>query len=191
MHTNNKIPKVFHFVFGLRPQREPFHLAFFLCLNSCRQVNTPDKIYFYYHHEPHGHYWELIKPHLSLVHVPLVSGLEEHYGDNNSCAQYSYAHHADFIRVEKAMETGGVYADMDTLFINPIPEHLYNEPFVMGQEPDVFCAKRNKTRPSLCNAFFMTQKNALFAKEWLQKMPHYFDGTWSNHSCYQIGRAHV
>lgn len=180
----NKIPNIFHFVFGLRRQDEPFHLAFFLCLNSCRMINKPDCIYFYYHYMPHGHYWDLIKPYLTLVEVPLVADLSDAYGDNNACEQFSYAHQADFIRIEKAMALGGVYADMDTLFIKKIPQYLFEMSFVMGREPDVFCTKRQEVRPSLCNAFFMTEPNSIFAKRWLELMPKYFDGTWSNHSCY-------
>src|SRR5690606_8825138 len=30
--TGNTIPNVFHFVFGLRVQDEPFHLMYYLCL---------------------------------------------------------------------------------------------------------------------------------------------------------------
>src|SRR5262245_1997343 len=54
----SRIPRLFHFVFGLREQREPFHLVFYLCLASCRAVARPERMYFYYHHEPWGRYWE-------------------------------------------------------------------------------------------------------------------------------------
>jgi hypothetical protein len=40
------IPNQFHFIFGLRKQREPFHLAHYLCLESCRRVNQPESIRF-------------------------------------------------------------------------------------------------------------------------------------------------
>ena len=46
------IPNIFHFVFGLKEQTEPFHLMYYLCLASCIEVNTPDKVCFHYHHEP-------------------------------------------------------------------------------------------------------------------------------------------
>jgi hypothetical protein len=187
------IPRVFHFVFGLRKQREQFHLVFYLCLRSCLEVNRPERICFYYHYLPYGRYWDLIRPHLTLVRVPLNRDLESHYGRLSGHHRYSYAHHADFIRVEKVLECGGVYADMDTLFVNPLPEHLYRKEFVIGRERDVFCPVRQVSRPSLCNAFFMGRKDARFLREWLAKMPEYFDGTWSNHSCYlphEISEAH-
>lgn len=177
------IPKVFHFVFGLRKQTEQFHLTFYLCLKSCLEINKPDRIYFYYHHLPYGRYWDLIKPHLTLVKVPLRKGLEKAYTSSTNLP-FSYAHQADFIRVEKVLEHGGVYADIDTLFVNPLPDSLYRHSFVIGQEDDVFCDKRQRFRPSLCNAFFMGAPQAPFLREWLRLMPAYFDGTWSNHSCY-------
>src|SRR5262249_46921154 len=67
----SRIPRLFRFVFGLREQREPFHLVFYLCLASCRAVARPERMYFYYHHEPWGRYWELAKGFLTPVHVPL------------------------------------------------------------------------------------------------------------------------
>ena len=39
MSPTRTIPNVYHFVFGLRPQTEPFHLMFYLCLASCLAVN--------------------------------------------------------------------------------------------------------------------------------------------------------
>jgi hypothetical protein len=65
-------PRDFHFVFGLREQREPFHILHYLCLASCRAVNRPHAIHFHYRHEPFGPWWEKIKPHLRLVRAPDV-----------------------------------------------------------------------------------------------------------------------
>lgn len=47
-----KIPRLFHFVFGLKEQAEPFHLAYYLCFKSCLEVNKPKAIHFYYKNEP-------------------------------------------------------------------------------------------------------------------------------------------
>lgn len=54
------VPRTFHFVFGLRELPEPFHLIFYLCLESCRQVNRPSEILIHCHHEPYGPYWDLV-----------------------------------------------------------------------------------------------------------------------------------
>lgn len=177
-----RIPRVFHFVFGLREQREPFHLAFYLCLESCRAVNRPDEIRFYFHHEPWGRYWELARRHLTLVRVPLDAFVSGYSYRDAGIARYRYAHQSDFIRLEKVLAHGGVYADIDTLFVNPFPARLFEERFVLGREGDVVPSPGEPPRPSLCNAVIMAEPGAEFGRLWLEEMPRAFDGTWSGHS---------
>jgi len=175
------IPNDFHFVFGLKRQTEPFHLVYYLCLRSCIETHQPDNIFFYYRHKPHGRYWDLIANQLTLRKVDLVDHVSRFTYKNRQVKKYNYAHHADFIRLEKLYEQGGVYADMDTLFVDRIPETLYSKPFVIGREDEV-AGPDGKLRASLCNAFLMAEKGSLFAADWLSEMSGAFDGTWSNHS---------
>ena len=51
--------------------------------------------------------------------VPEVSGFN--YRDP-LVAHYSYAHHADFLRLDALAQWGGIYADLDSLFVAPLPE---------------------------------------------------------------------
>jgi hypothetical protein len=185
-----KIAKLFHFIFGLKEQTEPFHLAYYLCLKSCLEINKPAALHFYYHYQPYGEYWELIKPHLTLIEVELESFVQQNsaYQDHQEgrlikASKLSYAHHADFIRLKKRVEYGGVYADMDTLFVNPIPDELYQHSFVIGREQDVVDSLSKQAAPSLCNALLMSEPNSEFAKQWLEASYQSFDGTWSSHSC--------
>lgn len=187
-----RIPNDFHFVFGLKKQVKPFHLVYYLCLRSCIETNRPDTVFFYYRYKPHGRYWDLIKDHLTLVEVDTVDFVSTFQYENRLVRKYSYAHHADFIRLEKLFEHGGVYADMDTLFVNRIPERLFSKPFVIGKENDV-TDEQGRTRASLCNAFLMSEKGSAFAEAWLSEMSGAFDGTWSNHSTIlpeRLSRAH-
>ena len=179
-----KIPHLFHFVFGLKKQTEPFHLVYYLCLESCYQVNQPEKIFFYYHHMPYGPYWDRIKDRLTLEKVDLSPTVSRfRYGFRNRWARrYSYAHHSDFIRLEKLIDRGGVYADIDTIFVNKIPEALYAKSFVLGREADIEDQKTKRILPSLCNAFMMAERGAEFGKLWLERMEESFDGSWSSHS---------
>ena len=179
------IPNQFHFVFGLKKQRTPFHLMHYLCIESCFKVNRPDAIYLYYHYEPYGKYWELAKKRIIPEKVKMNPFVKKfRYGfSNRYTSKFRYAHHADFIRVEKLLERGGIYADIDTIFVNPVPGDLYREEFVIGREDDVYSFSRNRTEPSLCNAFLMSTKGSEFARIWLDKMEESFDGTWSEHSC--------
>jgi glycosyltransferase involved in cell wall biosynthesis len=176
------VPNQFHFVYGLREQTEPFHLAHYLCIESCLRINRPDKVYFYYHYEPFGRYWDLIKEKIQIVPIdfdPMVSRF--HYRDPG-VKQFSYAHHSDFIRLRELLRRGGIYADIDTIFVNPLPKELYTKSFVLGKEGDIVCQKTHRTKPSLCNAFIMSRKDAPFGVTWLEQMGEAFDGTWSNHS---------
>ncbi len=156
----------------------------YLCIESCFQVNSPDAIFFYYHYEPYGHYWELARRRVTPVKVDLTDFLSHfHYGfRNRTCKKYSYAHHADFIRLEKLIDCGGIYADIDTLFVNTIPDHLFTKSFVLGREDDVICQTTGQKRASLCNAFIMSEKGSDFARLWHSQMQEAFNGSWSNHS---------
>ncbi len=180
--TSRQIPNQFHFVFGLKPQTMPFHLMHYLCLESCRVVNHPDKITFYYHYEPYGKYWDLIRDRLSLVKVELPAFPNEYKYQDKNLDQYRYAHISDFVRLEVLFEHGGVYADIDTIFVNKIPDSLFSKAFVLGKEDDIESPGSKQKRPSLCNAVIMSERHALFGEKWLGEMADAFDGTWSNHS---------
>lgn len=180
---SRRIPNQFHFVFGLKRQWRPFHLTHYLCLESCIQVNKPERVYFYYHHKPWGRYWRLIGDKLTLVKVDLVPLVSRQRYSERLINFFRYAHHSDFIRLEKLVEHGGVYADMDTLFVNPLPPRLFEQPFVLGREDDVYDARTQSYRPSLCNALMMAEPGAEFGRIWQSRMAEAFDGTWSNHSC--------
>jgi hypothetical protein len=184
MSGPTKIPKIFHFNFGLKPQREPFHLMHYLCLESCLRVNRPEKIFFFYCHKPYGRYWELISEKLELIPVepvPEVSAFN--YADPYIRDNFTYAHHSDFLRLKYLNEFGGVYADIDTLFVRPIPRRLFDQSFVMGHEAPVFDEKQGEAVPSLCNALMMAEKRSVFGTEYFARMPLEFNGSWSNHSC--------
>lgn len=178
----------FHFVFGLKPQTEPLHLAFYLALESCRVVNAPDAIHFHYRNEPFGPYWDRIKPHLQLHRITHSRSLDQalykgtqdgrfvlHYG-------LQYAHEADVLRLEILRDVGGCYADMDTLFVNRYPDVLFEHPFAIAEENAVI-DERGVLAPSLCNAVMFATPNSEFVKTWLADIPVSFDGSWSAHSC--------
>ncbi len=177
------IPRVAHFVFGLRDQHEPFHFLHYLSVESCRRVLEPETIYFHHMHLPWGPWWDRIRAHLTLVEVDHVAEvLAADYSAGHVPQAFLYAHHADFIRLDALIEHGGVYADIDTIFVRPFPDELFEPPFVIGREPEVRDQITNESRPSLCNALLMAEPNALFARQWRARMAAELNGTWSNHS---------
>lgn len=186
-----EVPNQFHFVFGLKPQTEPFHIVHYLCLESCRRVNDPGAIHFHYHYEPYGPWWERIRPHLALHRVDPVSFVtrSEAYWEHQEGAfikqsGLDYAHQSDFTRLEVLDEHGGVYADIDTLFVNPLPGELFGHEFVLGSEGEMRDPAGGNSYDSLCNALILSRPGARFGRRWLEDMYTLFDGTWNRHSCY-------
>jgi hypothetical protein len=182
------IPNVFHFVFGLREQTEPFHLMYYLCLASCIHVNQPDAVHFHYHHEPWGEWWDRIKTKLVLRRISPDQAISNYRYRDPTLNQYRYAHLADVARLEILLSEGGVYADIDTLFLRPFPTHWREKAFILGQE---------KLPPgatgSLCNAWIASSPGAEFGRLWLEGMAQAFDGGWSNHSTllpFELWRKH-
>ena len=98
-----------------------------------------------------------------------------------------YAHEADFLRLDILLERGGIYADMDTLFVQPFDPEWRAITCAMGEEqsiPDT----RGIDRPSLCNAVILAQSDATFLRRWRSRMGDAFDGSWNNHSCAEASR---
>lgn len=171
------IPNHFHFIFGLREQNEPFHLMYYLCLRSCINVNQPDAVFFHYQNEPWGPWWDLIKPDLELRKVEPNAFVTDFSYADPSISAFRYAHHADFLRLEILLREGGIYADIDTLFLKPLPKDWFGRPFILGQEKPPPGATH-----SLCNAWIASEPGSAFCRRWLDGLQDAFDGTWSNHS---------
>lgn len=184
------IPRIYHFIFGLKPQVEAFHPVHYLCLLSCIGINRPDAVMFHFIHEPFGPLWDRIKPALTLRPWQGVIPLDQLANDPES--SFRYAHESDFVRLDVLAREGGVYADMDTLFVRPMPESLFQHDCVMGHET-VDRSARPPARGSLCNALIMAIPGAQFIEIWRQRMAASFDGSWSAHSTflpYQLSVAH-
>ena len=52
------IPDIFHFVYGFRPQTEPFPLLHFLCIRSCVEMNRPQQVMVHCAERPWGTWWD-------------------------------------------------------------------------------------------------------------------------------------
>ncbi|MBO2944554.1 glycosyl transferase [Paenibacillus sp. F411] len=187
------IPKVFHFVFGLKPQTEPFHLSHYMAIASCIEVNRPERVYFHYEHLPYGEWWDRIKDSLVLHPIQQDESMAAYDYKDPSLEQYRYAHLSDISRLEMLLEYGGVYADIDTMFVRPIPEELYRHPCVMGHEKvDLNVSAAREAGGSLCNALIMAEPGSRFIQYWLDSIMQEFDGSWSAHSTflpYRLSRS--
>jgi len=172
--VDSKIPNIIHFVFGLKEQKEEFELYRYIAIKSAYEVNKPDKMYFHYHYEPFGYYWDKIKPLLTLNKVELPN---EIYGNQI----YHYAHKADIIRLHKLIEYGGIYLDIDTICLKSFNDLLYYD-FVMGEQTNM----DNTNIYGLCNAVILSKPNSNFGLKWLESYKDFKskgrDEFWDEHS---------
>ncbi len=182
---SEKIPNIIHFVYGFKEQTEEFDLYKYLAIKSAYDVNKPDKIYFYYFYEPYGYWWNKIKPYLTLE---FINPPTEIYGNK----VYHYAHKADIVRLQKLIEHGGIYLDIDTICLRSFSD-LLNYDFLMGVQTNSDDTKVY----GLCNAVILSRKNAPFALKWLESYNTFRskgrDEYWDEHSVlmpYELSKIH-
>ena len=159
--NKDNIPNIIHFVFGLKPQNEEFMFAYYLSILSSYIVNKPEKIYFYYHYEPYGKWWDRLKNKIPNIIFEKVE-LPTHIGKKEI---KHFAHKADWIRMNKLYERGGIYMDIDTITFKSYKDLLKNNT-VLGYEI--------KNNDLICNAVMMTEKNSDFFKLWLEEYENEF-----------------
>ena len=170
----NKIPNIIHFIYGFKEQNEEFDLYRYIAIKSAYDVNRPDKIYLYYYYEPYGIWWEKLKSFVILERIDLPTSIFEN-------KLYHYAHKADIIRLQKLIEHGGIYLDIDTICLKSFSNLLTND-FIMGVQNN----SDNTGIYGLCNAVILSKPNSEFAIKWLESY-HSFrskgrDEFWDEHS---------
>jgi Glycosyltransferase sugar-binding region containing DXD motif len=168
-------------VFGLDRQVEPFHLVHYLAVASCLAVVEPDELHIHCHNLPYGFYWDLIRPRVLLHRVEPVQQITG-FDYEPDVGRYAYAHHADFVRLDVLARWGGLYADIDTLFLRPPPPELWHAPAVIGREADVR-DEHGRVRGALSNALLMSAPGGEFVRVWRERIAGAFDGSWAQHSC--------
>ncbi len=173
---NPKIPNIIHFVYGLIPQTEEFHLYQYLAIESAIKVNKPEKVYFYYNHEPYGYWWDKIKKSIILEKINPPQTIFKNRLQH-------YAHQADIIRLQKLYERGGIYLDIDTICVNSFSNLLHYD-FVMDKQ---FSYGSTESEPyGLCNAVLLSKKESSFCKRWLDSYESFRsngrDDYWDEHS---------
>lgn len=175
------IPNIIHFVFGLDPDfgGRPFVLFHYLAIKSAYDVNKPDIIYFVCAHEPEGEYFEKARNYIEIVKIVPPESI---FGNK----LYHYAHKADVIRIERILEYGGIYLDLDVICQKPLTQLLRHDKLVLGSvyyswkyEPKGFIRnllyitnlhrpKDKKIYQGLCNAVIIAPKNDAFIKRWYE-----------------------
>jgi hypothetical protein len=153
-----------------------------MAIASCRQVLQPDEIQLHLGELPFGFYWDMTRPLVTVKRiepVPEVSARPHH----PEIRPYLYAHHADVIRLNVLADVGGMYADIDTLFLRPVPDEWWSYETVIGREAPVTYSDSVQPEESVSNALMMAHPDSRFIDRWRDRIMDAMDGTWSGHSC--------
>lgn len=170
----NKIPNIFHFIFGLEKSygNKPFSIFHFIAIRSAFEINRPEKIFLYYKYEPEGIWWQRAKKLVELVQVSVPRQI---FGNK----LYTYAHKADVLRLMILYKYGGIYLDLDTICIKSFAPLLKYD-CVLGRENQM------NAEFGLCNAVIMAAKKNAFIGYWLGTYEFFRskgrDEYWSEHS---------
>ncbi|EAL20418.1 hypothetical protein CNBE3390 [Cryptococcus deneoformans B-3501A] len=105
------VPDAVHYVYGLKPVPQGQHgeeLPYYayLAMRSALINLKPKAIYFHYEHLPTGPWWDLIRPHLTLIKTQVPESI---YGRPLK----HFAHKADVLRLLAMKYSGGIYLDID------------------------------------------------------------------------------
>ncbi len=160
------IPNIVHFIFGLKKDfgGVPFSFMHFLSVYTAFKVHRPERIYFHYQYEPTGEWWSKAKPYLTLSKVEAPT---EIFGNPIT----HFAHKADVIRLEKLIQHGGIYMDIDVLSVNSF-EPLLENSAVLGAEHGA----------GLCNAVILSEKEGEFVSLWYDQYKSFDSSQWDYHS---------
>ncbi len=156
------IPNIVHFNYGLMPQNEDFLFTYYIAVLSCKLINNPDKIYFHYHYEPKGYWWDKTKVLVDLIKIDVPT----HIGNKPI---KKVAHKSDIARMMALKKYGGVYLDIDTICIRSYKDLLHNK-FVIANE-----ITESGKNMGLCNAIMMSEPESSFINDWWNNYENFFN----------------
>lgn len=161
------IPKLFHFVYlGFTE----FTYLHFLAVKTCNLVHQPHTIYVYTHfkRETNTTWWDQIQEYITVEWVDLPNNI---FGN----PVRKFQHMADVIRLEKLIQHGGVYLDLDVISLRPFGS-LYQEKCVLGTQAPL------SRYEGLCNAVILAEPGSEFLQRWYQEYRSFQSGRWDFHS---------
>jgi len=168
------IPKTLHYVFGMASDSggKPWSLVHYACVKSAIERIKPKDVLFYCEYEPRGPWWELTR---SMVDLHKIQGPREIFGN----PLVHPAHRADVVRLERLIDSGGIYLDAD-VFVHRSFDDLLSNSVVLGKQV------LNKVDFGLCNAVILSEPHSPFLTRWLAEYRNFRsqgrDEFWDEHS---------
>lgn len=168
------IPNIFHFI-NIGPRE--FNLVHYLSIMTAYKQNNPTHIYLYCDTiQKNNIYWDMLKNIVTIVEIVPPS---YHKG----ILLKSYHYKADIIRMEKLLEMGGIYMDLDVLSLKPLTNFL-DKNIVLGAETATDKNSINITDfESITNAVILSEPNNKFIKDWFSQIgDNLTEKPWAYHA---------
>jgi len=166
----NTIPKIIHFIFfGLTE----FEFIHYFAIKTAYSNNKDYKIFLYNNIQPKNNkYWDKTLKYVNLIHVDIPTHI-------NGIKLANYAHKADILRLQKLIEHGGIYLDIDVWTFKSYDNLLKTtKTCIMGYQ----C--KNTQFEGLCNAVILSTKNSEFLTKWFKLYDNYNPNEWDTLSVY-------
>jgi hypothetical protein len=132
-HCQPIVPRIHH-VTWLDKTRTRFRFHHFISVLSVLKFVRPEKIMFWHTIVPEGEYWEEYMKNISAspgvtLEMKKIEAPTEIYGKKIKVVE----HQTDIVRLEAVMKYGGVYSDLDVVWLKPIDDLLCYST-TMGEE---------------------------------------------------------
>lgn len=160
------IPPIYHFILLTEPclgvPSKGFQFYHYLCLRSCFETQQAEEIIVWVDTEPtNNEWWDRTKEFVNVQYVDVPDEI-------NGKPILAHALKADLLRVELLVAHGGIYADIDTLFTQPIPDIYDSDKVVLTTGKDDLVR----------NGFIAAPQDSLFMREWATHKELATSSTW-------------
>ena len=162
------IPKIFHFIYLFGSNTKQFNINHYISIKSNIIVNKPEAVRIYTNniHSLRSSNW--------YQRLYDEFGITEVFVDEDMCrcpngvlSPYP-THQADVLRLNVMKSIGGIYSDVDSIAINPLPEEWFST------DGAYFCYENFEEVPeSICNGFFLSSPNHQFINDCLEVYSEY------------------
>ncbi|XP_076444366.1 uncharacterized protein LOC143282562 [Babylonia areolata] len=170
--NTSSIPRIAHMTWldpsGGGQKKRPFHFFHFLSVLSALHVAGLRHVYVHGDVSPDGEWWERLRGE-NITFVP-VEAISQVYQQFVRLA----AHRSDIVRSHVLRMYGGVYMDVDVMWVNRIPDDLLRYPTVAC--PD--WPSRDQWPEAFNIGVLMSQSDSPWLRHFLSSLRRYLDNIW-------------
>ena len=165
----NLIPNIAHIIWV--KSKTPIDFLFCLTILSLLHIAKVDKVYIHGESPPTGIYWSIIKDN------PKIQVVFRHFQGKVFETDVKVTPHiSDVLRADIIMKYGGIYIDVDAIFVKPLDINIRGYEAVMS--PDIYFSNQHPFPELLNGGVTIAKKNSEFWRLQMQSMKHYIDSEW-------------